>query len=240
MTDTLWQQLQEFQIDAPGAALSFAKRLARENGWRQDYADRVIDEYRRFIYLVATSRQELTPSDQIDQAWHLHLTYTHSYWDALCENILGFALHHKPTRGGAAEQTRFIEQYNATLRLYEATFGDAPPADIWPEAQARFHAAEGFVRINRNERWLLPKPRIKPLSLFALIVPATLLAACTPELADRGFMFWVKVASGFVTLYYVIKLLIWLDDGRGGGGFGCGFGGCGGCSGCGGCGGCGS
>jgi hypothetical protein len=236
MSDRLWQLLHEFQIDEPGVALPFAKRLARENGWREDYAVRVIDEYKRFVYLLATSHEQLTPSDQVDQAWHLHLTYTHSYWDALCEQVLGVALHHNPTRGGAAEQSRFSEQYNATLLLYEATFGHAPPADIWPDAAERFRAADGFVRINRNERWLLPKPRIKLLSLFVLIVPASLLAACTPELADRGFMFWVKVASGFVALYYVIRFLIWLDGGRGGGGFG----GCSGCAGCSGCGGCGS
>jgi hypothetical protein len=229
MSDKLWQQLQKFQIDPPVVELSFAQRLARENGWHEDYANRVIDEYRRFIYLVATSREQLTPSDQVDQAWHLHLSYTHSYWEVLCRQVLGFALHHTPTRGGNIEQSRFIDQYNATLRLHEATFGDAPPADIWPDAKTRFRNAGDFVRIQRSEHWLLPKPGTDRIRLFALIIPALLLAACTPALADRGFMFWVKVASGFVALYYVIKFLIWLDDGRGGG-----FGGCNGCgSGCG-------
>lgn len=232
MTNRLWQQLQQYRIDSPGVVFPFAKRLARENGWRENYAGRVIEEYKRFVYLVATSPQELTPPDPVDQAWHLHLTYTHSYWDGLCTQVLGFALHHRPTRGGPAEQLRFSEQYNATLELYESSFGHAPPADIWPDTERRFRDADGFVRINRNEHWLLPKPGIEQFRLLALIMPAGLLAACTPELADRGFLFWVKVATGIVALYYVIKFMSWLGGGRGGGGFG-------GCSGCGGCGGCG-
>lgn len=232
MSDRLWQQIQEFQIDSSAVSLTFDARLARENGWRTDYARRVIDEYKRFIYLIARTRSELTPSDQIDQAWHLHLTYTNSYWDGLCDKVLHFPLHHKPTSGGDAERTRFIDQYQTTLRLYESIFGHPPPADIWPDAQDRFRTAGSFVRINRNDTFILPKPGIRLKSLFALIVPAALLAACTPELADRGLLFWVKVATGFVALYYFIRFLIWLGGGRGGGGFS-------GCSGCGGCGGCG-
>jgi hypothetical protein len=31
----------------------------------------------------------VTPSEQVDQVWHLHLTYTRSYWDEFCPNVLG-------------------------------------------------------------------------------------------------------------------------------------------------------
>ena len=42
-------------------------------------------------------------SEQVDAAWHLHLTYTRSYWDRFCKETLGQPLHHDPTRGGPAE-----------------------------------------------------------------------------------------------------------------------------------------
>jgi hypothetical protein len=113
----LWEKIESFQIDDDRASLSFSKRLARENNWPIEYTQRVIAEYKRFILLAAISQQEVTPSDQVDQAWHLHLTYTKSYWDGLCKKILGVALHHLPTKGGLEEQQRFRDQYAYTSEV---------------------------------------------------------------------------------------------------------------------------
>lgn len=132
----VWQRLSTFTVGPDDAALSFAQRLARENGWHQAFADRVIEEYRRFCFLAVTGNGQATPSDAVDQVWHLHLTYSRDYWQHFCPDVLGCDLHHGPTKGGQAETTRFFDQYAATLRRYEQTFG-APPADIWPGAAQR-------------------------------------------------------------------------------------------------------
>ena len=47
--------------------------------WYFDFAQRVIFEYRRFIYLVAVCG-EMTPSKVVDEVWHLHLEDTESYF----------------------------------------------------------------------------------------------------------------------------------------------------------------
>ena len=105
MTDPeLWQKIEEFEIGPSDATLSFAGRLARENNWTLTEAGKAILEYKRFIYLAATSDGEVTPSDVVDQVWHLHLTYTQSYWDELCGTILNGPLHHGPTQGGQSER----------------------------------------------------------------------------------------------------------------------------------------
>jgi uncharacterized protein (TIGR04222 family) len=132
-------------------------RLARENGWELAFARRVVDEYKRFVYLAMTAGHEVTPSDEVDQAWHLHLTYTRSYWDELCGKTLGRPLHHGPTRGGQAEGERFREQYAQTLASYRTAFGQEPPPDVWPAASIRFGEATEFVRVNRRRVWLIPK-----------------------------------------------------------------------------------
>ena len=132
----VWQRLTVFTIGPEDAALSFAQRLARENGWSQLFADRVIEEYRRFCFLAVTGAGQATPSDAVDQAWHLHLTYSRDYWQHFCPEVLGCDLHHGPTNGGQAERSRFFDQYAATLLRYEQTFGP-PPADIWPGAAQR-------------------------------------------------------------------------------------------------------
>ena len=91
--DPLWQRLRAYEIGPDDAAFTFAQRLARENRWSESYADEVIDEYRRFAYLAMTAGHEVTPSDQVDQAWHLHLTYTRDYWQRFCAEVLGGPLH---------------------------------------------------------------------------------------------------------------------------------------------------
>src|SRR6185436_12357785 len=98
----LWRAIESFQIGPPDCDLPFGARLARENGWSLPFAARVIAEYKRFVFLAATAPHPVTPSDSVDQAWHLHLLYSESYWSELCGQVLRRPLHHGPTRGGVA------------------------------------------------------------------------------------------------------------------------------------------
>src|SRR5688572_19587710 len=69
----LWQHLEGYHIDTPEVELPFSARLARENGWSREYTERVMEEYKCFLFLAATVDFPVTPSEPIDQAWHLHL-----------------------------------------------------------------------------------------------------------------------------------------------------------------------
>src|SRR5687767_62987 len=89
----VWVALAKHVIGPEKAQLSFAERLARENGWSMVHADRVTREYKRFCFLAATAGHPVTPSDAVDQAWHLHLTYSRDYWQRFCPEVLGRALH---------------------------------------------------------------------------------------------------------------------------------------------------
>lgn len=128
----LWARIEAFDPDEPGVAVSFSQRLARENGWSHLHALRVIGEYRRFLFLAVTAGHPVSPSDTIDQAWHLHLTYTRSYWETLCGEVLRQPFHHQPTRGGSGERAKFQDWYTRTLASYRAAFNELPPADLWP------------------------------------------------------------------------------------------------------------
>jgi hypothetical protein len=155
----LWTAISTFEIDGADTTLTFAARLARENGWDTAYTQRVLAEYRRFLFLCCHTETGVTPSDAVDQAWHLHLTYTRSYWIDLCRNTLGRDLHHNPTKGGGAEGKKFDEMYSETARLYQHVFGEAPPPDIWPSNAQRFGDID-FERVNRRTHWVLPKPAL--------------------------------------------------------------------------------
>jgi hypothetical protein len=128
----LWARLETMEIDPPDATTRFHHRLKQYNKWTDVFAGRVNKEYRRFLYLAARASHPVTPSDTVDQAWHLHLIYTRHYWEELCGKILGLQLHHEPSAGGKVESSKFERQYEQTIESYQAAFGEAPPTDIWP------------------------------------------------------------------------------------------------------------
>jgi hypothetical protein len=234
MTESqLWQRIEAFEIDDDEAPLSFSKRLARENRWSIEYTERVIAEYKRFIFLVAISKKQITPSDQVDQAWHLHMVYTKSYWKVLCNEILGDELHHLPTQGGQVEQNRFKAQYTDTLELYQKVFKQTPPDDIWPSVEKRFDGVESFFRVNSQSHLLIPRPSPVFTRFMFILSLSVLLISCSDGLAEGGIWFWLKLVFGVYVLYLIFK---WLNSG-GGNNSGSGGAGCGGCTGCGGCGG---
>jgi hypothetical protein len=152
----LWKRIQQFELDDEDSSLTFTDRLARENGWSHEFAIRAVLEYKKFIFLICISNQPLTPSDEVDQVWHLHLLYTHSYWDEFCGEILNRKIHHGPTRGGKRENDKFTNWYLQTLELYRNTFNEAPPVDIWPPDNIRFTSIN-FQRINTDRYWVIKK-----------------------------------------------------------------------------------
>ncbi|SFR78529.1 glycine-rich domain-containing protein [Sphingomonas jatrophae] len=194
--DPVWQALAAMRIGPAGAALGFSERLARENGWSASEADRVMGEYRRFLYLAANG--PVTPSDAVDQAWHLHLSYSRHYWDELCGRILRRPLHHGPTEGGTAEAARYHDRYVATLAAYQATFGGVAPADIWPTPADRF-AVRGR-RVDMATHWVVPRPTSRMIAALAVL---PLLAACTQGASD--WLFWGIVA---------VVLAAWLNGSK--------------------------
>lgn len=198
----LFEKIIRLQIDESNAAFPFSKRLAHENGWAHSYAKRVVDEYKKFIFLAIYAGHPVTPSDQVDQAWHLHLTYTKSYWEDLCENILNKKLHHHPTRGGNQEGLKFTEGYNRTLHSYQLFFGTLPPTDIWPPAGQRFDEAIHFKRVNITQVWLLPKPKlpVNLLSILSIILLATLLWACSANPVASGLVIGIFAVLGISIL----------------------------------------
>ncbi len=140
----LWDKIQRFAFDDPNATITFSKKLADQQRWSALYTQRVIEEYRRFIFLCCISPNGASPSKAVDEAWHLHLTYTQSYWNAFCKNTLGKDIHHYPSSGGEQEDHKHTNWYAETLDLYAAVFYSPPPADIWPppvkQEQARVPA----------------------------------------------------------------------------------------------------
>lgn len=126
----LWKRLEAFRFDADTGSEPYSVKLARAEGWSADYTRAVIEEYRRFLYLTQVSEGPVTPSEPVDRAWHMHLTFTRSYWDELCRKVLKGPLHHDPC-AGREEMPRYEAQFDETLALYREEFGNEPPGMVW-------------------------------------------------------------------------------------------------------------
>jgi hypothetical protein len=142
--------------------------------WTTEFAERAILEYKRFIYLAAISAEELTPSIEIDQVWHLHLLYTRSYRE-LC-SLSGTFIHHGPTKGGGAERSRFHGQYRNTLKFYEQVFGVKPPNDIWPPPSVRFGGVKGFRWVDLDKCAIVPRQALRRTALGLMVAGVIIIA----------------------------------------------------------------
>ena len=154
----LYQKIKSFELDDTNAPFCFTDRLARENGWSLEYAVRTVAEYKKFMFLICLAEHPLTPSDQVDQVWHLHLIYTRSYWEEFCGATLGKIIHHGPTKGRSSEAAKYQDWYEKTKQLYETKFLHKPPVDIWPSSKDRF-SKPNFRRVNLDDYWMIKKPK---------------------------------------------------------------------------------
>ena len=163
----LTERIMAFEFDEPSVQLPFTSRLAREQRWSHAHSNKVIHEYKRFVVLAMLAGHPVTPSEAVDQVWHLHLVYTRSYWHELCRDILATELHHGPTQGGSEEGTKFVDWYEKTIASYERLFGQSPPVDIWPSPRERFRDAGAGRWVDSSCYLVIPWPRWLRVSFWS-------------------------------------------------------------------------
>lgn len=205
---SLRERLEKFELDDAGSRLRFSERLARENGWNMRYARRVVAEYKRFLELAVTAGHTVTPSDAVDQAWHLHMVYTRSYWGELCGQVLQQPLHHGPTKGGQVERDRFEDLYAKTLESYIQCFGEHPPTDIWPPSEERFRQSIQSIRVDRGRNWVIPKPNWMRVAGAGALASAPLIVGMSDVFAVGG-LFDVN-GKTFLIIYILMMVAAFL------------------------------
>lgn len=128
MNQQLWTQIQAFDLDSPPGEYGFSTRLAHENYWTKSFTALAILEYKKFMYLAATSDLMVSPSEIIDTVWHQHLIFTQSYTD-FC-TLIGKQIQHIPSTRNREEFQKFRQAKERTIQFYERDFGKQPEG-IW-------------------------------------------------------------------------------------------------------------
>ncbi|WP_343632708.1 DUF1399 domain-containing protein [Fluviicola sp.] len=124
----LWDKAKQFDLDHPPSEYGFSIRLAKENYWTKSFTERAILEYKKFMFLAATSDMMVSPSAIVDTVWHQHLIFTQSYQE-FC-TLLGKQIQHIPSTHNREDFQKFRQAKERTTVLYESVFGKQPHA-IW-------------------------------------------------------------------------------------------------------------
>src|SRR5262245_35945121 len=214
---SLWDRIQAFDMDGqPKPVLRFVDRLAKENSWSTEFATRAVREDKRFVFLSMTAGRSMCPSEQVDQVWHLHLTYTRSYWQRFCNQVIGSPLHHDPTRGGSDEGRKHWAMYSDTLLAYREAFGEDPPCDLWPPPDQRFGDDLEVAKVNRSRYWLVRKPRVprRREVAIATAIAAIFAAGCAGNPFElKGASFLPVFFAAWAVAFAVGLLVRWVYRG---------------------------
>jgi hypothetical protein len=130
----LWDRIQRFQMPQPAKAKwwqteesDFESMLVRDMELSPANAGRLVQEYRKFLYLKALDGSLLSPPADVDEVWHKHIAILNGAWGGFCQTVIGKPLEH---RTGLSRSEAKAASARALL-LYKKEFG-RPPTDIWP------------------------------------------------------------------------------------------------------------
>lgn len=128
MNTELWNKIESFDFDNIPSEYGFTVRLEKENFWTKSFAEQAILEYKKFMYLAASSENMVSPSEIVDIVWHQHLIFTQSY-NEFC-TLLGKQIQHIPSTHNREDFEKFKRAKERTGKLYESAFG-SQPENIW-------------------------------------------------------------------------------------------------------------
>lgn len=227
-----FERLDKFPLVSAHGDVLFTKKLAEQNGWTIQQGVQAIKEYRRFLFLAMEAGHRVSPSDAVDQVWHLHLMYTHEYWNVFCPEALGRPLHHHPSAGGELEREKFKDWYEATLASYRRMFDEGPLPEFWPPVERKGEMDQRIhLRVDTKEHWIIPKPRpmedwrVKPAFAFLLVLLVLFLGTGCTDLGDDApwsmkgpsfLRFFLVFLGGCWTVAYLVRQSRKLPLGRSG------------------------
>jgi hypothetical protein len=113
-------------------------------------------EYIKYMILQCLTNYKMVPGFWVDEVWHAHMQNTRNYRDFcsilkhLCcmifENSKQFMdfIPHQPSDKSEEEESKLEEMYELTKQMYESTFGQQWPHEIWRKEGIRTFQV-GFI-----------------------------------------------------------------------------------------------
>lgn len=124
----LWHRLEGYSFHERPLTRSLVDRLHEETGHPIDVCYTLVEEYRRFMYLVGSTGETLAPSPIVDVVWQMHVEDEKAYFEDFCPRVIGRIIYHPD------DLSRFEGDpaYARTLDCYADEFGPAQ-VQYWPD-----------------------------------------------------------------------------------------------------------
>jgi hypothetical protein len=124
----LWHRLEGYSFHERPLTRSLVDRLEEETGHSVDVCYILVEEYRRFMYLVGSTGETLSPSPIVDVVWQMHTEDEKAYFEDFCPRVIGRTIHHP----GDLPPFQDDPAYLTTLDFYAEEFG-RPQVQFWPD-----------------------------------------------------------------------------------------------------------
>lgn len=120
------------EVDAYPVPELLIPRIMKNYDRSQEYAEGIVREAKRMLFLRWESNHHICPSVEIDDAWHEMILFTRWYAE-FCEYIGGFVHHNPepvaPPAQGTNEEGVLL--YDETMENYRKIFGEEPDKRFW-------------------------------------------------------------------------------------------------------------
>ncbi|PJI92412.1 hypothetical protein BC777_1261 [Yoonia maricola] len=124
----LWHRLEGYSFHERPLSQSLIDLLEEETGHSIDVCYILIEEYRRFMYLVGSTGETLAPSPIVNLVWRVHASDKKAYFDDFCPRIMGRTIHHPDDLPPFQDDPAYLR----TLDYYAEEFGRAG-VEFWPD-----------------------------------------------------------------------------------------------------------
>lgn len=124
----LWHRLEGYSFHERPLKQSLVDRLVQETGHSVDVCYILVEEYRRFMYLVGSTGETLAPSPIVDAVWRLHAEDTKAYFEDFCPRVIGRVIHHPGEHPPFEDDPAYLR----TIEYYAEEFG-RPQVQFWPD-----------------------------------------------------------------------------------------------------------
>jgi hypothetical protein len=117
------------QVDAYPVPELLVPRIMKLYKRDREFADAILREAKRMLLLRCIRKHPVTPSIEIDDAWHEMILFTRFY-QSFCKFLGGGFLHHDPEPETPVEDDG-TPLYDLTRQWYREEFGSAPDERYW-------------------------------------------------------------------------------------------------------------
>jgi hypothetical protein len=98
--DPLWLKLNMMNAQGMQAFAPMMQMMEQQMGQNSEMAQRVIEEYRKFLFLAMRAGPSGDPARPINDVWMMHMQNAQNYWENLAKMIT-----ERPVAGGMDAKT---------------------------------------------------------------------------------------------------------------------------------------